>query len=100
MNYLDARMQRFNKIRGINQMPQQTPINQMPQQTPINQISQIPQVPNMPKFTKESKYEIADDRDEIIIDIIRQKPKIADLRKALKKYAKLSIEEHYEDILN
>ena len=94
MNFLDVRMMRFNQ-RGISQpMPQQLIQHQPP---PVVEIQAVQ--PEKPK-KKKAAFNISDDKDQIIIDIIREKPNIVNCRKALKRYAEISTEEHYEELFN
>ena len=90
MNFLEARMMRFNQIQIPASMPP-------PMQTsPPVEIQAIQS--EKPKTKKKPAFNISDDKDQIIIDIIREKPNIANCRKALKRYAEISTEEHYDEL--
>ena len=46
--------------------------------------------------TKKKKFVIADTKDQIVEDIIDEKPSIIDIKKALKEYTRISQEEYID----
>jgi hypothetical protein len=89
MDFLTARLQAKQQIKNMQMNPQayRTPVVE-PEKEPVKDV----------KVKKERKkkeeFVVADDKEEIISDIISSKPKISDLRKALKEYANMAQEEN------
>ena len=93
MDFLTARLQQKQQIRNMLLNPQ---AYRNPQ--PEQDMNKPPEPEVKVKKSREPKKEfiVADDKEEIISDIISQKPKIQDLRKALQEYATISQDENDE----
>ena len=91
MDFLTARLQQKQQIRNMQ-------LNPRAYRTPEPEPEKPPEPDIKVKKTREPKKEfiVADDKEEIISDIISQKPKIQDLRKALQEYATISQNENDE----
>ncbi len=87
MSFFEERMNRFAQRNN----PQPIKINTV---APVI-IPNIPDVVKIPK-AKKAKFKIAEDKDQIILDIIEEKPPLADVRKALIAFAMIAEDEYNE----
>ena len=91
MSFFEERMNRFAQRNN----PQPIKINTVSISQPVN-IPNIPDVIKAPK-QKKAKFKIAEDKDQIILDIIEEKPPLADVRKALIAFAMIAEDEYNEE---